>query len=226
MAPGIRTVPMTRSAATHLLLDVGAVRHHRGDVAAEDVVHVAQLGRIDVEDRDVRADADRDLAGARARDAGAEDDDLARPHAGRAGEQHAAAAVLRLQAPGADLDREATRDLAHRRQQRQRAVVELERLVGERVDAARAQHVGQRRVGREMQVGEQDQAAPQVARTPTAAAPSPSGSSRRRPRRRRRWRPWRRRRGRVRREGSTRHRRRARRARGARARRVRPRRSA
>ena len=34
-----------------LLLDVGAVRHHGGDVAAEDVVDVAEPRRIDVEDR-------------------------------------------------------------------------------------------------------------------------------------------------------------------------------
>ena len=109
-------------------------------------MHVAQPGRIDVEDADVRADADGDLAGARAGDAGAEDHDLARAHAGDAGEQHAAAAVGRLQAPGADLDREPAGDLAHRREQRQRAVVELDRLVGDRAHAAREQRARQRLV--------------------------------------------------------------------------------
>ena len=34
----------------HLLLDVGPVRHDGGHVAAEDVVHIAELAGVDVED--------------------------------------------------------------------------------------------------------------------------------------------------------------------------------
>ena len=53
--------------------------------------------------------------------AGAEHDDPRRPHPGRAAEQHAASAVLLLEEVGADLGGQAPRDLAHRREQRQRA---------------------------------------------------------------------------------------------------------
>ncbi len=125
-------------------------------MAAEDVVHVAELGRVDVEDRDVGAHAHRYLAGIGSGDAGAEDHDLRGPYAGGAGEEHAAAAVLRLQAPGAHLHREPPGDLAHGGEERQRAVRGLQRLVGEGTHAAREEHPRELRVGREVQVREQD----------------------------------------------------------------------
>ena len=106
-------------------------------------------------------------------DAGAEDDDLGGPHARRAREQDAAAAVLGLQAPGADLHREAAGDLAHRRQERERAVVELQRLVGERAHAPLAQHRGELGIGREVQVGEEHDVRSQQRVLRRAAAPSP-----------------------------------------------------
>ena len=118
---------------------------------------VAQLRGPDVENADVGADADRDLARARAGDAGAEDDDLRRTYAGDAREQDAATAVGRLQTPRARLHRELARDLAHRREQRQRAVVELDRLVGDGAHAALDEHARQRLVGGEVEIREEDE---------------------------------------------------------------------
>src|SRR5439155_1092047 len=112
---------------------------------------------LDVENADVGADADRDLARARAGDAGAEDDDLRRTYAGDAREQDAATAVGRLQTPRARLHRELARDLAHRREQRQRAVVELDRLVGDGAHAALDEHARQRLVGGEVEIREEDE---------------------------------------------------------------------
>ena len=135
---------------------------HGRDVTGEDVVHVAEPGRIDVEDADAGAETDRGLTGARAGDPRTEDHDLPRADAGDAGEQHAATAGGRLQAPGPDLDREPAGDLAHRREQRQAAVVELNRLVPDRADAVREQRAGQNLVGGEMQIGEEDQTGPEI----------------------------------------------------------------
>ena len=50
---------------------------------------------------------------------------------GRAAQQHAAPAVARLQTPGADLDRDASRDLAHRREQRKTAILQLDGFIAE-----------------------------------------------------------------------------------------------
>ena len=154
-----------------LLLDVGAVRHHRGDVAAQDVVQVAQARRIAVDDADVRADAGGDLAGVRPGDAGAEDDHLRRSHPGGAAQQNACAAVRRLQAPAADLNRQPAGHLAHRREQRQRAVVELDGLVADGTDLLGAQRSRQLLAGGEVQVGEDDAGPRAGSDTRRAAAP-------------------------------------------------------
>ena len=61
--------------------------------------------------------------------AGAEHHDTRGPHAGRAAEQHAAPAVLALEEVRADLRCHPAGDLAHRREQGQRARLELHRLV-------------------------------------------------------------------------------------------------
>ena len=87
-----------------------------------DVVEVAQALEVDVHDRDARAEARGHLRRVGAHDAAAEDQDVGRLDAGHAAEQHAAAAVLALEAVRADLDRHAARDLAHGREQRQAAV--------------------------------------------------------------------------------------------------------
>jgi hypothetical protein len=59
---------------------------------------------------------------------------------------------------GADLDRHATGDLGHRLQQRQRAVVGGDGLVGDASCAGRDQAPGLVRIGRQMEVGEENMA--------------------------------------------------------------------
>ncbi len=87
--------------------------------------------------------------------AAADDDDLGRGDAGHAAHQDAAAAVAAHQVIGADLGRQSAGDLAHRGQQRQRAVGGLHGLVGDRRGARRQQRVGARLGRRQVQVGEQ-----------------------------------------------------------------------
>ena len=71
------------------------------------------------------------MAALRPDDAASEHHDLRGGHTGNAAEEDPAAAVGLLERPGTHLRREAARDLAHRRQQRQTAVVGLDRLVGD-----------------------------------------------------------------------------------------------
>ena len=88
--------------------------------------------------------------------AAAEDDHIGGRHPGYAPEQHAAAAVLLLQATGADMRRHAARNLRHRGQQRQGALRARHRLIGDRDDARGDQIRGLLRVGGQMQIGEED----------------------------------------------------------------------
>ena len=104
-------------------------------------------------------------------DAAAEDHHLGRRDAGHAAQQHARAALLLLEAMGADLDRHAAGDLAHRRQQRQAAARIGDGLVGDAGRARAQQALGLLLVGGEMEIGEQDLALAQHARSPPAAAP-------------------------------------------------------
>src|SRR4029453_13907225 len=93
-------------------LEIGAVRHKRLKVTAENIVDIAQLGRIDIENADIGAHARRDLASRGAGHAGAKDHNLGwAPPRGPAGE-NPAPAVLRLETPCAHLNREPAGDLA------------------------------------------------------------------------------------------------------------------
>ena len=132
------------------------------DAAVEDVVELAQARDRAVDDGDVGAEADRHLGRMQADDAAAEDDDLARQHAGHAAEQHAAAAIGLLQRGGAGLDRQAAGDFGHRRKQRQAAAIVGDGLVGDRRDARGQQAPGLVRIRREMQIGVEDLAVAQL----------------------------------------------------------------
>ena len=101
--------------------DRAAVARQRHDPALVDLVDPAQPVEVLVEQQHLGLHALRDPRRVPADVAGAEHDDAAGPHAGRAAEQHAAPAVLALEEVRADLGRHAARDLAHRREQRQRA---------------------------------------------------------------------------------------------------------
>ena len=150
----------------HAALDRAAVRRQRHDPAPVDLVDPAQPVEVLVEQHDLGLHAGGDPRRVPADVAGAEHDDLGRAHAGRAAHQHAPAAVVALEEVGAHLRGEPAGDLAHRRQQRQRAVGELHGLVGERGRAGGEQRLGDLGVGGEVEVGEQREVGAQEARTP------------------------------------------------------------
>ena len=104
---------------------------------------------------DVGAHSDGDAGGVVARGAAADHHDIGRGDTGHAAHQHAAAALRAHQVVRADLGRQPARDLAHRGQQRQRAVGGLDGLIGDRRGARGQQRVGAGLGGRQMQVGEQ-----------------------------------------------------------------------
>ena len=93
---------------------------------------------------------------------------------GHAAEQHAAAAVQLLEVLGAFLHRHAAGDFRHRRQQRQLARRQLDRLVRDAGRAAVDVRARQLLVGREVEVREDQLAAAACAATRARSAPSPS----------------------------------------------------
>ena len=139
-----------------LLLDRVPPRLPRGDQAAELQVELGEPAVRGIEHGDGRAEPVGDEHRVCAYHAAADDDDLAGPDAGHATEKDAPASVLRLQAMSAGLDRHAAGDLAHRGEQGQPAEIVGHRLVGDG-DAARFdQPLRLDRVGRQMQIGEED----------------------------------------------------------------------
>ena len=87
--------------------------------------------------------------------AGTEHDDPTGLDAGRPTQQDAAAAPVTLEVMGADLGGHAAGDLAHRRQQRQGAVVQLHCLVTDGGRLGVQQVAGDLGIGSQVQVGEQ-----------------------------------------------------------------------
>ena len=86
-------------------------------------------------------------------DAAADDRDLGRQHARHAAEQDAEATIGLLQRGRPRLDRQASGDLRHRRQQRQAAALVGHRLIGDRGDAGGDEALGLFRIRRQMQIG-------------------------------------------------------------------------
>jgi hypothetical protein len=117
--------------AAHHRLDVVGVGVERLDGAAEDVLEVVHGLGADVEHGDLRAHAHGDVRGVAADDAAAEDHHAAAAGAGHAAEEHALAAApafSRHVAPACTAMRPATSLIGRR--ERQRAVGELDGLVG------------------------------------------------------------------------------------------------
>ena len=104
-----------------LLADRVAVAEQAVDVRRHDVVEIAEPVHVDVEDRDVGAEAGGDLGRVRADDAAAEDRDVRRRDARHAAQQNAAAHLRPLQILRPFLDAHPPGHFAHRRQQRQPA---------------------------------------------------------------------------------------------------------
>src|SRR5207249_8582840 len=123
----------------------------------ENVVHVAELSRIDVENADVSSHACRDLTGRATGDAGAENHDFPRPHSGGTAEKNSTSAVFRLETPRANLNRQPAGDFAHGREQWQRAVIQLNRFVADGGDSFLEEHPSYRFAGGEVKISEEDQ---------------------------------------------------------------------
>ncbi len=86
---------------------------------------------------------------------------MRRLDARHAAQQDAAAHLRAFEVLGPLLDAHASGDLAHRRQERQPALVVAERFVGHGNDAGLQQIFGQLAVGGEVKIGEDDLARPQ-----------------------------------------------------------------
>ena len=93
----------------------------QADAAMERLLEMAQPVDRPVEDRHLRAEAERDHRGVVADDAAADHDDLARRDARDAAEQQSAATLRALEIVRTGLCGEPAGDLAHRRQKRQPA---------------------------------------------------------------------------------------------------------
>ena len=153
--------PDDQVGVSDLLADRVLRTRHRLQLSTEDVVQVAQAFEVDVEDGDLGPHADGHLGGVQPHAPPADDDHLARPGAGDAAQQLPAPAGVALQTVRADLDRQPPGHLAHGHEQRQRAVGQLDGLVGDADDAAIQEGPGQVWRRGKMQVGVQHLAGPQ-----------------------------------------------------------------
>ena len=110
-----------------------------------------------LQDRHIRSEPERDDGGVVADDPAADHEHPARRDARDAAEQEAPPAKRLLEEVGACLGSEPARDLAHRREQRQRAVVGLDGLVSHAGGSALGEGACQLLACREMQVRQEHQ---------------------------------------------------------------------
>ena len=132
------------------------------EVAAEDVVEVADPGQRAVEDGHVRAHTRGHAGGMGPHDAATDHHDIAGAHARDAAQEHAPAAIGPLERPGADLRRELARHLGHRCEKREAALRVGHRLVGDGGDTGGQKVCGLRRIGGEVEISEEDLARAQA----------------------------------------------------------------
>ncbi len=131
------------------------------DVGRHHVVEVAQAVEVHIHKDDAGADAGRHLGRVGSHHAAAEDQHVGRLDARHAAEQNAPAHHGFFQILRAFLHAHAAGDLAHRRQQRQPALLVGQRLVGDGRDLRPQAGVGQFTAGGEVKVGEDHLPRPQ-----------------------------------------------------------------
>ena len=141
----------------HLLLDRQLGRREAVDPVVVAPERHPQLVEVGVEQGDVGTHAERDVGGVLSGDAGADDDDLGVGDPADATHQDTAATLGLHHRVGAHLGRQAAGDLRHRVEQRQPARGQLHRLVGDGGGLALEEHLGQRLVRGEVEVGEEGQ---------------------------------------------------------------------
>ena len=136
-------------------LDLERRRHDETDTARQDLVEVAHPVDRSFQNRYGRTKPERDHRRVVTDDAAPDHDDAARRDAGHPGEQEAAAAERLFEEVGTCLRGEAARDLAHRREQRERARIRLDRLVRHRRDPAVDERARERLVGGDVEICEE-----------------------------------------------------------------------
>ena len=139
-------------------LNIAVAGHQCLDMRAEHVVQFFQALEVDVENRDVRAHADGNLAGVHAHGAAAENYDIRLRGAGHAGEQNAFPAKAFFQIFGAFLNGQTSGDLRHGCQAGQRTVFFLNGLIRDRLDFAPEQCFQLFGIRCKVQIGVEDQA--------------------------------------------------------------------
>ena len=152
------TAPIVRSAS---LIDSSIWRargHEELDAAAQDLLEEAHALDRALEDRHLRAHPERDHRRVVADHPAADHQHARRCDTRDTAEQDPAPALRLLEVVRACLRGESPGDLAHRREQRQRTTVGLDRLVRDCSDSRVDEHSGQRLVGGDVEVGEKRQA--------------------------------------------------------------------
>ena len=132
------------------------VAHQGLDVLGHHIVKVPKPVQVDIENRHIRAETGSDLGGIGADDATAENRDLGRGDAGDAREQQSAAFGGFLEILRAFVDGHAARDLAHRCEQWERTVPQLDGFIGDGDNATAQDGIEHRFVGGKMEIGEHD----------------------------------------------------------------------
>ena len=132
-------------------------RGERRETSLVDGVEGGEPGEVAVDGNHLGVHADGDGSGVRPGDTGTDHDDPARPHPRDAAQQHAPATrgALEMLRPGDR--RHPACDLAHRREERERAVGEADRLIGDRRRTSVENRLGAVAGRGEVEVGEKDE---------------------------------------------------------------------
>ena len=140
------------------LLELERGGHEELHAPAQDLLEVAHALDRALEDRHLRSHPERDHRGVVAHHPAADDEHARRRDSCDPAEQDPAAALRLLELVRARLRGEPAGDLAHRREQRKRAAVGLDGLVGDRGDTRVDERARERLVGGDVEVREERQA--------------------------------------------------------------------
>ena len=127
------------------------------DTSARHLVDVAHAGDVDVINGDVGAHAVSNASSAESGNATAEHRHSTVADTGATADEHAISAGRLHETVRTNLGCESAGNFRHRGQQRQRVIVHLDGLVGDRGDLALQELLGERTIRSQMQVGEEGQ---------------------------------------------------------------------
>ena len=130
VAPGMRTRADHEVGFARGVREVVAVRGQRVDTAIEDVVYLAEAIEIEIDQRDLGAEAQCDARRVGAHNTPTDDGDMRGGHAGDAAKENAAAAVFSLKVGRADLHAHSSGYFAHRSEKGQGALAVAHGFVG------------------------------------------------------------------------------------------------